>query len=122
MKHEETDSQIDEAQSLQTPRKRARATKSEGDTPSKSDQKSIYTPEQDARLLELYAQKVKLDDIHEIFVEKYGFEGTKSALKNRHFKVKAEHTVLTDEEVWSIFSRKEQRFKEDPSGNHHFLK
>jgi len=123
MKHEKADSPIedDEFQTPQTPRKRVRATKSETNTPSRSRQTSSFTPEQDARLFELYAQKTRLNEIHKIFMDEYGYQGNEKALKNRYFKMKDQHTTLTDDEVCLNIGTSSKGEGERKFGNYHLF-
>jgi len=99
--------------SVSNPRKRARKTTSANQYDNDDDGDSgpgttvmTFNNEQKDRLYSLHINKEKLRDIHNFFIKEYDFEGTIKSLEGCIYKLKAERTMLSEEDVsYSLIDR-----------------
>lgn len=87
---------------VSSPRKRARKTTNQQDEGPGTTVRTFNTEQEDC-LYDLYTNKTKLCDIHDFFVREYDFEGNEKSLKSYFFKLKAQRTSLSDEDVRYMF-------------------
>lgn len=93
-----------------SPPKRARkgtgATKRDNDNDNKNGPgitTMTFNTDQEDCLYDLHINKMKLKDIHDYFVKEYDFEGSVKSLENCIYKLKAQRTNLSEEDVRYLF-------------------